>query len=301
MDPNAHRAIVEDYYRAMGAGDFDHVVGLHDSDVVCWMSGQAIVSGRFHGRTELYAHMGEHVLGPLLFGAEPYVKGSRIAIVDHDIAVGLLHGGLPAKDGGRYDQFYLQIFRFEDGLIREIVEMFDTVMVETALIKNRLELPRAAPAAPFDLDAPPIRSSLSRERMAQLAEVFASTISSGDLEATVRLLADDAEIRIIGTTPLSGHTTDTAVLARLFAYGLSDARMIAADANAAVLLARASERGFPQQYGLLIEADGERIGCVSVFLDTVTAEAQQFGNPMLPGTSRSIMPDFDVGKALPSR
>jgi ketosteroid isomerase-like protein len=300
MNPDAHRAVIEDYYRAMGADDFDHVVSLHDPDVVCWMSGRSLVSGRFQGRTELYAHMGEHVLGPLVPG-EPYVKGSRIAIVDGDITVGLLHGGLPAKDGGRYDQFYLQIFRFEDGLIREIVEMFDTVMVETRLMKNRLATPRGAPERRFGLDAPAIVSSLSRDAMARLALSFAEKVAAGDFDGLSPLLAGDTEIRVIGSTPLSGRWSDPAVLADLFAERLADVRPIAADGNGAVLLARAAAEDYAQQYGLLIEADGARIGCVSVFFDTVEAEARRFGNPMQPEPSRGIMPDFDIRRAFPSR
>lgn len=301
MTSKTHRAIVEDYYRAMGEGDFDHVVELHDPDVICWMSGRAIVSGRFQGRTELYAHMGEHVLGPLLFGAEPYVKGSRIVILDDDIAVGLLHGGLPAKDGQRYDQFYLQIFRFENGLIREIVEMFDTVMVETALMKNRLQIPRALPAAPFTLASPALHSRLSREGMVALAEAFAAALAERDASHAGRLLADAADIRVIGSTPVSGVTCDAAVLANLFASGLADVRLIAADANAAVVLARSGNSDYAQQYGLLIEAEGEKIGCVSVFLDTAEAEAHEFGNPLQPATSQNIMPDFDIRAAMSDR
>jgi ketosteroid isomerase-like protein len=298
MDPSAHRAVIEDYYRAMGADDFDHVVSLHDPGVVCWMSGRSLVSGRFEGRTELYAHMGEHVLGPLV-GGEPYVKGSRVVLVDGDVTVGLLHGGLPARDGGRYDQFYLQIFRFEDGLIREIVEMFDTVMVETQLMKRALAAPRAKPAVPFDLDAPPVASSLSRGGMMALAGRFAAALAAGG--GAGDLLADEAEIRVIGSTPLSGRTRDRAVLERVFARGLADARTIAADGQAAVVLARSGDAAYAQQYGIVVEADGERIGCVSVFLDTAEAEAREFANPLLPAASRSVMPPFDVGRALLSR
>ena len=92
------------------------------------------------------AHMGEHVLGPLVTGTEPYVKDSRIALADGDFVVGLLRGGLPTKSGDRYDQFYLQLFRLQDRLIVEIVEIFDTVMVERALMGHRLATPRRWPA-----------------------------------------------------------------------------------------------------------------------------------------------------------
>lgn len=300
MNAATLRVIVDDYYRAMGAGDFERVISLHDPDVVCWMSGRSLVSGRFQGRTALYAHMTEHVLGPLV-GGEPYVKGSRIVVVDGDVAVGLLHGGLPTKDGSRYDQFYLQIFRFEDGRIREIVEMFDTVMVETQLMKRGLATHRSAPAEPFRLDTPAITSKLTRERMIAVARSFVAAMAGGREDETGNMLTDDAEFRVIGSTPLSGRSTDKGLLGRLFVGGLADSRVVAADAGAAVILARAGARDYAQQYGLLIEADGERIGCVSVFLDTTELEASVFGNVAVPEPSSSIMPAFDIRLALASR
>ena len=290
-------AVVRDYYRAMGEGDFGHVVSLHDPDVVCWMSGTSLVSGRFQGRDALYAHMGEHVLGPLVTGTEPYVKGSRLALVDGDYAVGLLHGGLPARDGGRYDQFYLQIFRFQNGLIREIVELFDTVMVETALMKNQLAQPRTPPAALFDLVDPGCRSALDRDGLVDLAQRLGAALMARDFTAARSCLAPGAEIRVIGSTPVSGQTHAGAVLDRVFDAGLAGFRIVAAGSGAAVALAMA-DGGRAQQYGLLIEADGHHIGCLSVFLDTAAAEAQQFGNAIQPAPSRSIKPDFDVMAAF---
>lgn len=292
MTDNPNEQTVRDYYRAMGEGDFARVVSLHDPDVTCWMSGTSLVSGRFEQRDALYAHMGEHVLGPLVVGAEPYVKGSRLVLTDGDYTVGLLHGGLPAQDGGRYDQFYLQVFRFADGLIREIVEMFDTVMVETALMKNRLETPRTVPAAPFDLEPPPVASSLDRAGMAALAERFTQSLAVRDFAAARGCLATGAEIRVSGSTPVSGRTHDGALLDRLFTDGLGRYRIVAVDGGAAVVLAHAGA-GYAQQYGLVIEAHGAGIGCLSVFFDTVAAEAHQFGNCIVNGASQSIKPKFD--------
>lgn len=297
MADNPNDITVKDYYRAMGEGDFAHVVSLHDPDVTCWMSGTSLVSGRFEQRDALYAHMGEHVLGPLVVGTEPYVKGSRLVLTDGDYTVGLLHGGLPAQDGGRYDQFYLQVFRFENGLIREIVEMFDTVMVETTLMKNSLDHPRERPAAPFDLDEPRIASALDRAGMTALAQHFARALCARDFRAARDCLADGAEIRVIGSTPLSGRTRDGEVLERIFADGMAQHRLVAADGGAAVVLGHAAH-GYPQQYGLVIEAEGAGIGCVSVFLDTVAAEAHQFGNRIVSTASASIRPPFDVMQAF---
>jgi len=49
---------------------------------------------------------------------------------------------------------------------------------------------------------------------------------------------------------------------------------------------------------VLLEAREGRIGCVSVFLDTVAAELSAFDNPIVGGSSRSIKPPFDVALAF---
>ncbi|CCA94354.1 nuclear transport factor 2 family protein [Novosphingobium sp. PP1Y] len=295
--PDASNAdVIRDYYRAMEEGDFAHVVSLHDPEVTCWMSGTSLVSGRFEQREPLYAHMGEHVLGSLIVGTEDYVKGSRLVLSDGPFVVGLLHGGLPAKGVGRYDQFYLQIFRFENGLIREIVEMFDTVMVETALMKHSLVTGRTSPDRPFILDEP-IREPLAdRSAMVALAEDFLTAVAEADMGRLKATLCNDAEIRIIGSTPWSGTWGEPCVLGSIFSEGLDWQGIVAADAGGAAGLAKSPNGN--QQYGVLLEAREGRIGCVSVFLDTVAAELSAFDNPIVGGSSRSIKPPFDVALAF---
>ena len=299
MNQSGNRAVIEDYYRAMGQGDFDHVVSLHAPDLVCWMSGRSLVSGRFQGRTELYAHMGEHVLGPLVTGTEPYVKDSRIALVDGDFVVGLLRGGLPTKSGDRYDQFYLQLFRLQDGLIVEIVEIFDTVMVETALMGHRLATPRRWPALRFDVGAP---ATLGRSRDAtlKLASALGQALVSDEPKRVAELLSKDALVRMVGTTPCSGRWNSIEPVYEVLAGGMQDVRTICADDNAACQLMRSANSSYDQQFGILLGADGDKIGELTIFLDTVEAERAVFDNPVLVDPSKSVMPPFDVGKAFKS-
>jgi hypothetical protein len=134
--------------------------------------------------------------------------------------------------------------------------------------------------------------------MAELATAFSDALTNRDFPRAYACLSAQAQIRVIGSTPLSGCTTDPAMLESLFSAGLADVHVAAADRSGAVLLAKAGDPGYAQQYGILLEADGDRIGCVSVYLDTVEAEARQFGNPMRPAASTRIMPPFDVTKAI---
>lgn len=292
-----NRTVIEDYYAALKMGDFPHVVELHSPDLVCWMSGTSLVSGRFEGRDALYAHMGKHVLKPLVVGTEPYLKESRIAIVDASIVVGVLHGGLPSKDGGRYDQYYLQIFRLTGGVIVEIVEFFDTVMVETVLMKNHLKTPRLPPARPFEMAATPSASRSARDDVVTLATLLIQSLKNADPAELRTVVHPSVRIRTIGSTPQSGSSDGIEALVAALGRGVQDTRLICADGAFACILMRAADPEYHQQYGLLLQVSEKQIVDISVFLDTVEAERVLFDNPVLPMASRSVMAPFDISKA----
>ena len=62
-----------------------------------------------------------------------------------------MQGGGPTVNGGRYDQTYCEIFTIRDGLIIEMHNFFDTVLVEDALFSNRLENIEAPISHPFQI------------------------------------------------------------------------------------------------------------------------------------------------------
>lgn len=282
----------------MTEGDFPHVVELHSPELICWMSGTSLVSGRFEGRDALYAHMAQHVLGPLVVGTEPYVKESSVILVDDSIVVGLLHGGLPSKDGGRYDQYYLQIFRLTDGRIAEIVELFDTVMVETVLMKHRLKVPRRVPDQPFNIVTNPESSPPTRVEVAGTTVLFLESLVNRDWLQLRAVVHPSVRVRTIGSTPLSGVSEGIDALVAAVERGVRDVRLVCADGASACVLMRSSDPDYRQQYGLLLGIRARRVTDISIFLDTVEAERALFDNPVLPRPSRSLMPPFDVALAL---
>lgn len=290
---------IRTYYECMAAGDFATVVELHSPELVCWMSGRSLVSGRFTGRDDLYAHMGNHVLGALITGTEPYVKGSRIVAADDNIVVGLLHGGLPAVDGGRYDQLYLQVFRMENGSIVEIIEMFDTAMVENVLMGNKFVTSRSKPERPFVIEAEKAPSPATGELARQLAVDFSDAIISSDYEWISKLLDANCEIGLSGWTPISGMSNGTDQLAKLTEGRIDGTRTVfLADGAAVVLGWYFSDPAYLQQIGFLLEFSGTGICRISVFFDTAGSEIALFGNAFVTGPSTSIMPPFDVRIAL---
>ncbi|WP_165324497.1 nuclear transport factor 2 family protein [Rhizorhabdus phycosphaerae] len=294
----AGRAVIDRYHRAIAVGDYDVVTALHAPEVVVWMSGQSIVSGRFQGRTELFAHMTHHVLGPLDTQAEDYVKAVRVVAEAGDRVAVIFHGGLPNRSGGRYDQYYLQIFRMADGLIQEIVELFDTVMFEQAVAGNRLRIARTQPRTPFGVgDA--LSGASSRQVMADLADAWLAAVSVGDWPATALLAGTNCTLAVAGTTPLSGVSPfEVERLRAVLEGGVGWSRIACTDHRASVVLMRGADPSYPQNYGVVLEADGDHLGRVSIFWDTAAAEARLYHNEMLPEPTTSIMPSFDLRLAF---
>ena len=116
MTRTAREAALE-YAACLRDGDFQRLLTLHHEDLVCSLLGTTRVSGRYRGRDLFYGHTFKHVLGVIAETDEAYLKSCRIACADERYAVLLLHGGLPTKMGGRYDQNYLQVYRVRDGLV----------------------------------------------------------------------------------------------------------------------------------------------------------------------------------------
>ncbi len=291
-----NQKLIEDYYASISAGNFDRVIRLHAPDVVCWMLGNSIVSGRFSGRDALYAHMTEYVLKKLRANGESYVKAWRVAIVDSPYVVGLMHGGLPLRDGGRYDQHYLQIFRIEGGLIREIVEFYDLVMVETTLMGNSLKIPRSSPFLPFAIESISPELSGGGSDQASLFDDFCTNLRDYNLEGLSALVKPDLDVCMIGNTPLSGLTVGLETFLHIIVGGVTGVRKICASFNMACVVACSAERKYAQNYALLIISKAKLIEQIVVFLDTVEPERQKFKNPIQPISSKRIMPAFDLSK-----
>jgi len=292
------RDVINRYHKAIAISDYDVVTELHAPEVVVWMSGRSIVSGRFQGREALFAHMTRHVLGPLDVAAEDYVKGVRVIVDDGDYVAVIFHGGLPNLTGGRYDQYYLQIFRMGDGLIQEIVEMFDTVMFEEGVAGHHLREPRQRPASPFVI-ASPMSGAESRDHMVSLTQAWQAAVAANDGASLAALTGASCTLEVIGSTPLSGvGSFDVERLQMIMAGGTGWSRLVCADRNGAVLLMGSADPSYTQFYGVVLEAEGDTLGRVSVFWDTAAAEARLFDNPLLPDTTRSIMPPFDPRQAF---
>ncbi|MGI9325089.1 MAG: nuclear transport factor 2 family protein [Pseudomonadales bacterium] len=152
MSTAENRRLVERWYQALAAGDFETIFDLHHDDVVYNMVGNTPVSGRIYGK-EACCHgmIAEKLLQKLVPDQIRFAKEWTIVAAEGDRVVGIMKGGGPTKDGKRYDQTYCEIFTIRDGKITEMHNFFDTVLVEECLFGNSLQSPEAPLGEPFQL------------------------------------------------------------------------------------------------------------------------------------------------------
>ena len=130
------RAVVEKWYASLSAMDIESFsTTLHD-DFINNVAGRTPVSGRSYGKKQLFESVFPLVMANLVPGTVNLARRYRIMAVDGPIVVGMMEGGADTVDGQRYGQTYCQIFRVEDGTIREIWEFFDTMQAEARLFGN---------------------------------------------------------------------------------------------------------------------------------------------------------------------
>jgi len=150
MSTSTNRELVERWYQALAANDFDTIFDLHHEDVVYNMVGNTPVSGRLYGKDACCRGMiGEKLLEKLVPGQIRFAREWKIVAAEGDRVVGLMKGGGPTRDGELYEQTYCEIFTIRDGKIAELHAFFDTVLVEHCLFGNRLERPETPVADPL--------------------------------------------------------------------------------------------------------------------------------------------------------
>ena len=139
------------YVEAMSSGDWQTVHDLYHDDIVIHMAGTTPASGRLVGKAavtdDLIAAQVHAALDPENMR---FARRWRIMCADDERVVAIMQGGGPTRTGDVYDQTYCEIFRFEDGKLKEMHAFFDTALTERALFGNPLTTERAPLANPLD-------------------------------------------------------------------------------------------------------------------------------------------------------
>ena len=138
------------YFTAMSAGDWETVEAMYHDDVVIHMAGTTPASGRLEGKAAVIDDLiAKQVHAALDSDRMRFAKRWKIMCADDERVVAIMEGGGPTLTGDVYDQVYCEIFRFCDGKVIEMHAFFDTALAERALFNNPLEQPRSRPEKPL--------------------------------------------------------------------------------------------------------------------------------------------------------
>lgn len=302
--PRSPRETTIAWAECLRRGDFPGLVALHHENLVCGLLGHSLVSGRFRGRDAFFAHTIKHVMGSMAETDEVYLKDYRIVCADELYSVMLLHGGLPTRAGGRYDQNYLQVFRVENGLITETHELLDTVMLETQVFLKSLYHARCLVTEPL---VPESRyqgsaAAISTTMAETLESAFYEALRCSDRVALFATLHPNAVLQIAGTTPASGTIRGRTAIERFLTKYLLDhfrdgllqivgsSRLACRDSSGFCRLANVrgellSGSPYEQIVGVAACFGDGAIVDLYLYFDTAEEERQVFNNPLRGGVS----------------
>lgn len=125
-----NKAIMQRICAALAAGDAAPLRAAMADDF-CWtVMGTTPWSGAYRGKQAVLRDL----LAPLVAQfADTYTNAAHNFVAEGDQVVVECRGRVATLTGGRYDNAYCWVCRFEDGRLRALTEYLDTRLLETAL------------------------------------------------------------------------------------------------------------------------------------------------------------------------
>jgi len=115
---------------ALAAGDAAPLRAAMAEDFSWTVMGATAWSGTYRGREAVLREL----LAPLVAQfADTYTNVAHNFVAEGDQVVVECRGRVATRAGGRYDNSYCWVCRFEDGKLRALTEYLDTHLLETAL------------------------------------------------------------------------------------------------------------------------------------------------------------------------
>ena len=115
---------------ALAAGDAAPLRAAMAEDFSWTVMGATAWSGTYRGREAVLREL----LAPLVAQfADTYTNVAHNFVAEGDQVVVECRGRVATRAGGRYDNSYCWVCRFEDGKLRALTEYLDTRLLETAL------------------------------------------------------------------------------------------------------------------------------------------------------------------------
>lgn len=150
MGNSANRDIVEQWMTSLATGDQETFWQIHAEDVVYNISGHSVISGQVRGRKQMMEDIVPHVFKALDLERSRFAVKWKIMADDGTRVVTIMEADCHATNGVQYDQRYLHIFGFRDGMISEVWEFFDTDLANRALFTPEQAVPRADGIGEFE-------------------------------------------------------------------------------------------------------------------------------------------------------
>ena len=120
------KEIAEKYFNAMVAGKFDEMAKLRTPNYVYWFSGEGSWPYGGYQSPEKQAQLWTTV-------KERFPEGMKMVLqsvtADEERAALYVHIRGKRKDGRIYENFVILMLTFKDGLISELQEFLDTIIV----------------------------------------------------------------------------------------------------------------------------------------------------------------------------
>ena len=124
-----NKALIQERYRALGAGQPEIFLGGLDEEVHWTISGTTPLSKTYSGKRQLV----EELLEPFMENMEgPAEIRPENFIAEGDFVAMQSTGSARTKSGIDYNNTYCHVFRFRDGKIVEVTEYLDTELVRAA-------------------------------------------------------------------------------------------------------------------------------------------------------------------------
>jgi len=130
-----NKEIVQRWFDCIARNDAAGAFALFADDIVYHLKGTTPVSGSYHGLKSIvddfFTPWRRQIDGNLVVTVDALIgEGERVVALGHGEAL-TVHG-LP------YNNDYAFVFRVRNGLITEVIEYLDTVLVETAAYGRKL-------------------------------------------------------------------------------------------------------------------------------------------------------------------
>jgi ketosteroid isomerase-like protein len=146
MSREENISLLNRYFAAMAAGDWQTVEDMYHENIVIHMAGSTPASGRLVGKGAVTQGLiARQVHAALDAKRMQFAKRWKIMCADDERVVAIMEGGGPTLSGDNYEQTYCEIFKFEDAKVIEMYAFFDTALAERALFGNPLTKEHDAP------------------------------------------------------------------------------------------------------------------------------------------------------------